>query len=157
MEKLRKAMEPRSRDMLDKLAARLYDETAQSELVAHVEAVMEDRSLDVEDMKQRLQSIVASGDVVPETMEKNIVIVKRQLSKVVEILEIRTFHSSTDESLRIDLLAAAKSLFKTVVSVEEEVNEFQDMNVTSTMVICPFCSEMFDKDKIKVHVQREHS
>eukprot|EP01061_Rhynchopus_euleeides_P005722 TRINITY_DN14907_c0_g1_i1.p1 TRINITY_DN14907_c0_g1~~TRINITY_DN14907_c0_g1_i1.p1 ORF type:complete len:1063 (+),score=462.16 TRINITY_DN14907_c0_g1_i1:308-3190(+) len=157
MEKLRRAMETRNKDMLDKLAARLYDEHAQHELVLHVEAVMEDRVLDVEDMKERLHNIVNSGDVIPDSLEKNIGIVKRQLTKVVEIMSLRTFHSPADEALRHDLLSQAQSLSKTVIEIESEVKEFKEMNETATKVICPFCSDLFDKQEIKEHVRKSHS
>eukprot|EP01064_Diplonema_japonicum_P029679 TRINITY_DN4864_c4_g1_i1.p1 TRINITY_DN4864_c4_g1~~TRINITY_DN4864_c4_g1_i1.p1 ORF type:complete len:946 (+),score=302.41 TRINITY_DN4864_c4_g1_i1:55-2892(+) len=148
--------EPKDRDMIDKLADKIYDEKAQHELVGHVVAVMEDRIADVRSMEAKVEAIARDDDVVPESLKENLSMLKRQLGKVMEVLSIREYTHPEDEDQRQDMLPAATVLLEKVKGMEHELEELQSMGKSGTHAVCPFCQELFDKKLIRSHVNQAH-
>eukprot|EP01059_Diplonema_ambulator_P003040 TRINITY_DN12695_c0_g1_i1.p1 TRINITY_DN12695_c0_g1~~TRINITY_DN12695_c0_g1_i1.p1 ORF type:complete len:941 (+),score=408.75 TRINITY_DN12695_c0_g1_i1:48-2870(+) len=148
------AIEPKDRDMLDKLSDKIYDEKTQHELVGHVVAVMEDRISDVRDMEAKLEQLSNGDDVVPESFKHNLSILKRQLTKVTEVLSIREYANVEDEARRQDMLPAAEELLEKVKTMEQEMDTA--FSRSGTFSVCPFCQELFDKKTIRAHVDKFH-
>ena len=152
---LNAAMQQKNRDVIDKLASRLYDEKVQHELIEHVTVAMSESIEDLQSLEHKLDDYLQTGAVLADNFNRNVSTLQNLACKVTEILGRQSFADIADEDNRIENVQVAENIEQKCTHILNRL-QIEASQTDTDATRCPVCQELYPKDIIRRHLSTAH-